>query len=204
MKKLLLPFALMTVFAISRLPGCLPNNFSVAYAIMFCAGVYFPGRLAWWLPFSMMLTTDLGLDLYYQQRLQVPVFDSAALILLGTNYLAYGALVWLGRRYSSRDKLLPLLGGGLLGSIVFYVLTNTGAWLFNPFHNPEYTRNLSGWFIALTRGTAGYPQTWEFFRNTMISGGLFTGLFAGAMKLGEALEDSEESTPETEGEQTAS
>ncbi|MCC6822900.1 MAG: hypothetical protein IT579_19390, partial [Verrucomicrobia subdivision 3 bacterium] len=40
-----------------------------------------------------------------------------------------------------------------------------------------------GWIRALTTGTGGWPQTWEFFRNTLLSGGLFTGLFVGAVKL---------------------
>lgn len=44
--KLFLPLVFLGVFALSRLPGCLPNNFSAAYALMFCAGVYFRGRLA--------------------------------------------------------------------------------------------------------------------------------------------------------------
>jgi hypothetical protein len=44
----------------------------------------------------------------------------------------------------------------------------------------------------LTKGTQGYPQTWEFFRNTLLGGGLFTGLFVGAMKLSEALETEED------------
>jgi hypothetical protein len=35
---------------------------------------------------------------------------------------------------------------------------------------------------ALTTGTPNYPSTWEFFRNTLLSGGLFTGLFVAAMK----------------------
>jgi Family of unknown function (DUF6580) len=70
-----------------------------------------------------------------------------------------------------------------LGALLFYLLTNTAAWLFNPFGNPEYKRNLMGWIIALTKGTAGYAATWEFLRNTLLSGGLFTGLFVGAMKL---------------------
>ena len=35
----------------------------------------------------------------------------------------------------------------------------------------------------MTKGTAGYAETWRFFLNTLLSGGLFTGLFAGAMKL---------------------
>jgi Leu/Phe-tRNA-protein transferase len=45
-----------------------------------------------------------------------------------------------------------------------------------------------GWLTALTKGTAGWPHTWEFFRNTLLSGGLFTGLFVGAMKFTEESE----------------
>ena len=198
MKTLFLPLTLLVIFALSRIPGCLPENFSAAYALMFCAGVYFPGRLAWWLPLSVMLVTDLGINLYYQQELGLSVFGTTMLVCLGANYVAYAALIWLGRRFSSRDKLLTMLGGGLVGAILFYILTNTAAWLFNPFHNLEYTRSLAGWFTALTKGTAGYPQTWEFFRNTMISGGLFTGLFAGAVKLNEAVEEQPEEEPAEE------
>ena len=66
---------------------------------------------------------------------------------------------------------------------MFYLITNTASWLFNPFHNPEYTKTIAGWIIALTKGTGGYPPTWEFFRNTLLSGGLFTALFAAAAKL---------------------
>src|SRR5882672_2037235 len=65
--KLVLPLALMAVFALSRIPGMLPQNFSAAYALVFCAGVYFPGRLAWWLPLATLLVTDVGLNLYYFQ-----------------------------------------------------------------------------------------------------------------------------------------
>ena len=52
--------------------------------------------------------------------------------------------------------------------------------------------NPKGWLTALTKGTAGYAQTWEFFRNTLLSGGLFTGLFVGAMKLTDAGESARE------------
>ena len=51
--KLVLPVALMVAFALSRVPGMLPQNFSAAYALAFCAGVYVSGRLAWWLRFRV-------------------------------------------------------------------------------------------------------------------------------------------------------
>ncbi|MEI9959896.1 MAG: DUF6580 family putative transport protein [Limisphaerales bacterium] len=65
----------------------------------------------------------------------------------------------------------------------FYLVTNTASWFFNPFHNAEYVKTLSGWLLALTKGIGGWPTTLEFFRNTLLSGGLFTALFVGAAKL---------------------
>ncbi|MDB6020978.1 MAG: hypothetical protein JWQ04_835, partial [Pedosphaera sp.] len=97
-----------------------------------------------------------------------------------------------------RASFLSLLSGGLVGAVLFYLITNTFSWFFNPFHNPEYTKTLAGWLIALTKGTAGWPSTWEFFRNNLLSGGLFTALFAGAMKLMTAAEPAEEKEPAEE------
>jgi hypothetical protein len=197
---------MLAVFALSRIPGLLPQNFSAAYALMFCAGVYFTGRMAWWLPLTAMLVTDFGLNLYYYFAKDIDVFNLSLLRYLLANYGAYAVLIWLGRRFKPKDHWLSLLGGGVLGALLFYLITNTASWLFNPFNNPEYTKTFIGWLTALTKGTAGYPQTWEFFRNTLLSGGLFTGLFAGAMKLteaaespkekGEAAEEGEEEAPE--------
>lgn len=180
--KFLLPVIFIALFAVSRIPGLLPLNFSVAYAFAFCAGVYFRGTRAWWLPLGVMLVTDLGLNLYYA-GCGVQVWDWADLENLAFNYAAYAVLILLGRRFQPQSSLVGLLGGGLLGAILFYLITNTASWLFNPFHNPEYARSLAGWIIALTKGTGGYPSTWEFFRNTLLSGGLFTALFAAAAKL---------------------
>ena len=209
MKGKILPLALIVVFALSRVPGMLPQNFSAAYALVFCAGVYFSGRLGWWLPLATLLVTDLGLDLYYRFYVGWHVFEIPTLQYQLINYVAYICLIWLGRRFKPQSSFLSLLGGGVLGAMLFYLITNTASWLFNPFHNPEYTRTLMGWLTALTKGTAGWPQTWEFFRNTLLSGGLFTGLFVGAMKMLEPAESPqekelpEESEPEPESAEEA-
>ena len=205
-----LPVLLMLAFAATRWPGLLPQNFSAAYALVFCAGVYLPRRLAWWLPLTTMLVTDLALNLYYRFALGIDAFKLTQLV----NYAVYAAIIWLGTRFNPRAKsrsaggevksFAKLLGGGVLGAVLFYLTTNTASWFFNPFSNPEYTRDFIGWLTALTKGTAGYAQTWEFFRNTLLSGGLFTGLFVGAMKLtnaGESAREKEapEAKEETEG-----
>ncbi len=180
--RIILPVLFIAVFAFSRIPGLMPLNFSVAYAFAFCAGVYFRGATAWWLPLGVMLATDIGLNCYYASQ-GISVWDLANLENLAFNYVAYAGLIFLGRRFKPQASWLKLVGGGLFGAILFYLITNTASWLFNPFHNPEYTKTLAGWIRALTQGTGGYPSTWEFFRYTLLSGGLFTALFVATEKL---------------------
>jgi hypothetical protein len=206
---MLLPVLFIVVFAVSRIPGLMPQNFSVAYAFAFCAGVYFRGAAAWWLPLGVMAATDIGLNIYYQHaKPSDHVWSAPNLANLAFNYAAYAALIFLGRRFKPQSRFVALLGGGLLGAVLFYLITNTASWFFNPFHNLEYTRTLAGWILALTKGTGGYPPTWEFFRSTLLSGGLFTALFAAAAKLTAPAESpadktagarEPESQPEAEG-----
>ena len=181
--KVLLPVIFVAVFALSRLPGLLPGNFSVVYAFVFCAGVFFPRNLVWWLPLATILATDIGLNFYYQHSGVKDVWSATNLANLAFNYAAYAALLLLGRGFKPQTSLLKLVGGGLLGAVLFYVITNTASWFFNPFGNLEYTKTIAGWIIALTKGVGGFPSTLEFFRNTLLSGGLFTALFAATAKL---------------------
>jgi hypothetical protein len=179
-----LPYVFMLVAALSRWPNLLPSNFSAFYGLCFCAGAFFPRNIKWWLPLGTLVVTDIALDFYYQS------FSVMQLV----NYAAYGLIILFGTRFNHRSRFLGLLAGGIVGAILFYLITNTASWL----SNPEYTKDLAGWIIALTKGTSGYPPTLEFFRNTLMSGGLFTGLFAGALKLTEAAESAKEKEPEEE------
>jgi hypothetical protein len=181
--KFLLPAIFILVFALSRIPGLMPWNFSVAYAFAFCAGVYFRGAVKWWLPLVIIIATDTGLNFYYQHKYPgMNVWDLSNLANLLFNYVAYAVLIFLGSRFKPQSSVMKLACGGMLGAILFYLITNTASWFFNPFHSPEYTRTLAGWIIALTKGVGGWPTTLEFFRNTLLSGGLFTALFAATAK----------------------
>lgn len=169
--KKLLPLLLMLVFALSRIPGVLPQNFSAAYAIAFCGGLYFSGAMAWWLPLGALAVTDILLNVFFYHAAP---FSPYMLV----NWIAFAAIVFIGRRFKPAMSWLKLVCGGLLGAILFYVITNTASWL----QIPEYAKTLAGWIQALTKGLPGYPSTWEFFRNTLLSSGIFTGAFVAAMK----------------------
>lgn len=185
-----LPVLFVIVFSFTRWPGLMPLNFSAVYALAFCGGVYFPGKWKWIMPLGSILLTDLVLNSYY----------GVSLLTLTTiiNLAVMAVLVFVGSRFNSRSSFLSLLSGGILGAVIFYLLTNTASWL----SLPDYQKTLQGWFQAMTSGVPGWPPTWTFFKNTLLSGGLFTGLFAGAMKLSEAAEEKEEKeeSEEAEGE----
>jgi hypothetical protein len=189
----------VAIAALSRWPGLFPPNFSAFYALAFCAGAFFPGTMKWWVPMGTLLATDLALNLYYLLAMGINAFQWTQLI----NYVAFGCIILFGTRFNSRSSFLKLLWGGTLGALLFYFITNTAAWLFNPFNNPEYTKDLLGWITALTKGTGGYPTTIEFFRNTLLSGGLFAGLFAGAFKLTAPAESAAEKEAAEEPEEGA-
>jgi len=167
-----LPVVLMVVFALSRIPGMMPENFSAAYAIAFCGGVFFSGAMAWWLPMGVLLGTDILLNVfYYHESVFTPYMAVKTVSFLG--------IIALGRLFSPRANFFKLLGGGLLGAVLFYLITNTASWI----SDPAYAKTIAGWIQALTVGRPDFhPTTLEFFRNTLLSGGIFTALFVGAVK----------------------
>lgn len=165
------------------------QNFSTAYALAFCAGVFFPLRLRWALPLGTLVIVNILTNLHYG----VSPLDR----YLIPKILAFAALIWLGTAFKPKSNFFKLLGGGVLGALIFYFVTNTFSWMWDP----AYPKTLAGWIQSLTVGTPGFPPTIHFLLNSLLSGGLFTGLFAGAMKLTateDVKEEEREEEPETD------
>jgi hypothetical protein len=198
--KILWPVVLILVFAASRWLGLIPHtympsNFSAAYALAYCAGLYLPRRLAWIVPLSVMMVTDLLLTFLYYHPDNYSLLDFFRDQL--PNYAAYAVLIGLGVLLGGKRSWWTLLSGGIFGAILFYLITNTASWMTIP----QYAKTLAGWIQALTRGLPGLPPTWEFFRGTLLSGGIFTAFFVGAMKLVESAEPAPAEEEAEEGEE---
>ena len=125
-----LPYVFMVVAALSRWPNLFPPNFSAFYALAFCAGAFFPRNVKWWLPMGTLVVTDIALSCYYRS------FSAMQLV----TYAAFALIILFGTRFNHRSRFLNLLAGGITGAVLFYFLTNTAAWLFNPFGNPDTPR----------------------------------------------------------------
>ena len=179
----------MLVFAASRWPGMLPQNFSAAHALLFCAAFWLPGWMGWVLPLATIIVTDILLNLFhYSMPVMVPE--------LVVNWMILALFVVLAKWLARRRSYGRVFVGTLIGALLFYLVSNTVSWMVNP----AYAKTIAGWVQAMTVGLPGFPPTWLFGLKSLLGTGLFTGLFAGAMKWSEAL-DATESEPELDDEE---
>ncbi len=141
------------------------HNFSPLAAVALCGAVYLPKRAAIWLPMAVLLLSDIALNIAYQR----PFFTVEIL----PRYAVLGVIVAMGFALRGKVRLPGLVIASVAGSLLFYVLTNAGSWLYDP----GYAKTGAGFLQALTTGIPGYPPTWQFYRNTLVSDVLFTVLF---------------------------
>lgn len=145
-------------------------NFAPLMALAFCGGVYFRDRRMWLVPFGALLFSDLYLDHYYETEFGYRWTFGAA----GVRALCFAVAIFLGWAVSRRKNWLNLFAGTLAGAVIFYLVTNTHAWLYDL----SYPKTLAGLWQALTIGHPEFPPTLLFFRNSLASDLFFTAAFA--------------------------
>jgi hypothetical protein len=149
-------------------------NFAPLMALTFCGAVYFRQKWMWLVPFAALTLSDLFLDPYYSNVFHETWLWPSVVI----RALCFAFALPLGLAVARRKNWATLLGGALSCSLLFYLFTNTDAWV----RDPAYAKTAWGWLQALTIGRPEFPPTIWFFRNTLVSDVLFTGLFAFAME----------------------
>jgi hypothetical protein len=153
-------------------------NFAPLAAIALCAAAYFPAKYKFTVPMIALLISDVVLNIHYGFSLLSPFVLS--------HYLGFALVCCLGLLLRNRRSLKTLLPASIAGSLIFYVVTNLVSWLFDP----GYAKNFAGLIQALTVGLPQYSSTptWMFFRNSVVSDLLFTGLFVLCMTFGRSPE----------------
>ncbi|HKP93443.1 MAG TPA: DUF6580 family putative transport protein [Chthoniobacterales bacterium] len=156
------------------------SNFAPMAAIALCAAAYFPAKYRFSVPMIALLVSDIVLNTFYRFSLFTP--------FIASHYVGFALVGALGLLLRNRVSLKTLLPASIAASVIFYVVTNTVSWLFDP----GYPKNVAGLFQALTVGLPAYSATptWMFFRNSVVSDLLFTGLFVLCMHWGRSPEAS--------------
>lgn len=135
-----------------------PPNLTAVSAIALFGGAYFTKRyLAFIVPISAMLLTDLFIG-----------FHSA----IWAVYLSFILIVAIGFTLKQKKNLPRILGASLSASISFFIITNFGTWLSTPL----YPKTLEGLAICYT---AAIP----FFHYTVIGDLFFVGALFGFFEL---------------------
>ena len=182
---LLLLFVVVSYRVVSGFAGSADfswlHNVAPLAAIALCGAAYLPRRIAFPLPLAMLFLSDVALNLFHYHQ---PLMTAEIL----PRYLALALISALGFSLRGHARLGTLLAASCVGSLIFYVITNTGSWLCEP----GYAKNFAGWLQALTIGLPGYPPTWWFYRHTLLGDLFFTLLFAGSF----ALQTRREAQPE--------
>ncbi len=140
---------IVLVLALSRLVPHPPNAVPIAAMALF-AGAFFTHRpLAYLVPIAAMFISDALIG-----------FHSTVWYV----YLGMALIVLIGSQLK-RISIISVGVSALLASIVFFLITNFGAWL----HHDMYTQDLNGLLHAYV---AGLP----FLRNAVIANLLFSYL----------------------------
>ena len=150
------------------------SNFAPMAAISLCGAAYFPSRFKFSIPLGALFISDLFLNYYYGATLMEAH--------VAGRYLALALVGLIGLALQNRASFKTLLPASILGSTIFYLITNSFSWLTDP----GYVKNFGGLIQALTVGLPEYSSTptWMFFRNSIASDLFFTLLFVACMHFG--------------------
>jgi len=158
MPKILIPFLLILLGTTTRLLPH-PPNFAPIAAIAIFGGIYLPKRFAILAPLAAMFLSDLVIG-FYAWPIMLSVYSSFALSgLIG---------LWIRRQKNIRR----IIGGTLLSSILFFLITNWAVWAFGMM----YPHNLLGLLES-------YTLALPFFRNSLLGDFFYVGLLIGGYEL---------------------
>ena len=150
------------------------SNFAPMAAIALCTAAYFPAKYRFSVPMIALLVSDIVLNTFYGFSLLSPFVLS--------HYVGFALVGALGLLLRNRASVKTMLPASIAASILFYVVTGTVSWLFDP----GYVKNFAGLIQALTVGLPAYSATptWMFFRSSLLSDLFFTLLFVLCMNVG--------------------
>ncbi len=138
-----------------------PPNFSPIAAMALFSGAQLPKKsLAFAAPFGALLVSDAVLGGFYPG--------------IGFVYASFALTVLIGWAVARRKTALAIGAAAISSSILFFVLTNLGVWLFSGLY-PQTAQGLAACYVAAI----------PFFQNSLAGDLLYSALLFGGFALAE-------------------
>ena len=136
-----------------------PANFAPIAAMGLFGGCYLRKRFAFALPLAAMLVSDFFIG-FYSLKIMFSVYLSFALVgLIG---------IWI----KNHKSVYTVIGGTLIGSVLFYLITNFAVWAFGSLY-PHTLIGLLG----------SYAAAIPFFKNSLMGNFFYVGVLFGSYEL---------------------
>lgn len=162
MRKYLFVYLLIILAVVTRfLPH--PPNFTAVGAIAMFGGLYLPRRWAIVAPLLAMFVSDIFIGFY-----SLPIMLAV--------YVGFAIMGTIGYYARQNKKFATVLGGTILGSALFYIITNWAVWAFGTM----YPHSLAGLFTS-------YYAALPFFRNSLMGDLFFVGALVTLFETATAL-----------------
>lgn len=160
----------LSIIAFAAIVRLLPHwpNFTPIAAMALFAGTYLEKKqFAFAIPIAAMFVSDLLIGLHAN---------------MPSVYLGFAMTVLIGMSIRRRVSIGSVFFASVSSSVMFFLLTNFGAWLASPY----YPQTLPGLLECYVAGLAFFRDTtagFSFFMNDVLSTLFFSSLFYGAFYL---------------------
>jgi len=135
-----------------------PANVTPVTAMALFGAVYLDRRSAFLVPIAAMLLSDIFLG-----------FHSTMLWVYGS----FAAMVFIGFWLRNHQGITSTVGASLVGSVIFYLVTNLGVWVSGMNMYPPTMAGLGECYVAAI----------PFFRNSLIGDLAYTAVLFGGFAL---------------------
>ena len=170
-------FAVIGIAVVTRLIPHYPN-FTAIGAVALFGGACFSRRTAILIPVIALFVSDLFLNNLIYASVMPGGYDGFILLKPGSlwSYGAFIIIALLASRLIKSSRVLPIIGTSILGSSVFFLISNFAVWMTSVV----YPKTVAGLLAAFG---AGIP----FFGNTVAGDLFFVGVLFGGLELVKAF-----------------
>lgn len=157
MKKL--PIYLLIILAVVTRFMPHPGNFTAMGAIALFAGLYLSKKESLVLPLVAMFISDIFIGFYRPS-------------IMASVYVGFILMVLIGQYLKNKIGFWNVTSGALIGSTVFFLLTNGAVWLFGTMYTHNFAGLIQSYYMAL-----------PFWRNEIMANLFYTAVLVGGYEM---------------------